>query len=51
MKIGGIDVGTTGCKLVVYDENGNFLHKEYEAYEISRNAGEHEIDAGLFRTA
>lgn len=47
MKIGGIDVGTTGCKLVVYDENGNFLHKEYEAYEISRNAGEHEIDGRL----
>ena len=47
MKIGGIDVGTTGCKLTVYNENGELLNKEYEAYEVSRNAGEHEIDGSL----
>lgn len=47
MKIGGIDVGTTGCKLTVYNEKGELLHKEYEEYEISRNAGEHEIDGAL----
>ncbi|MGN1077508.1 MAG: L-fuculokinase [Candidatus Gallimonas sp.] len=47
MKLGGIDVGTTGCKLTVYNENGDLLNKEYEAYEISRNAGEHEIDGAL----
>lgn len=47
MKIGGIDVGTTGCKLTVYNESGELLNKEYEAYEVSRNAGEHEIDGML----
>lgn len=44
MKIGGIDVGSTGCKLTVYNEKGEFLNKEYVSYEISRNTGEHEID-------
>ena len=47
MKIGGIDVGTTGCKLTVYNEKGELLNKEYETYEVSRNAGEHEIDGSL----
>ena len=44
MKIGGIDIGTTGSKLTVYDEKGNFLDREYIEYEINRNTGEHEID-------
>ncbi len=44
MKLGGIDVGTTGCKLTVYNEQGEFLHNSYVTYEISRNTGEHEID-------
>ena len=47
MKIGGIDIGTTGAKLTVYDEKGNFLGKEYIAYEVSRNTGEHEIDGNV----
>lgn len=47
MKIGGIDVGTTGCKLAAYNELGELLHMEYEAYEVSRCAGEHEIDGML----
>ena len=47
MKIGGIDIGTTGSKLTVYDEKGNFLGKEYVEYEISRNTGEHEIDGNV----
>lgn len=45
MKLGGIDVGTTGCKLTVYNEKGDFLHKSYVEYEVSRTTGEHEIDA------
>ncbi|MCR4719982.1 MAG: carbohydrate kinase [Firmicutes bacterium] len=47
MKIGGIDIGTTGSKLTVYDELGNFLGREYVEYEISRNTGEHEIDGNV----
>ena len=45
MKIGGIDVGTTGCKLTVYNEKGELLEKSYKEYEVSRKTGEHEIDA------
>lgn len=47
MKVGGIDVGTTGCKLAVYDENGILRHCEYVTYEISRKCGEHEIEPAL----
>lgn len=47
MKIGGIDVGTTGCKLTVYNEKGELLNKEYTSYEVSRNAGEHELDGAF----
>lgn len=45
MIIGGLDVGTSGCKLTVYDCEGNFLSNEYEEYDVSRKTGEHEIDA------
>ncbi len=29
MIIGGLDIGTTGCKLVVYNEEGEFLSRFY----------------------
>ena len=45
MIIGGLDVGTTGCKLTAYDESGEFIYNSYKEYEISRHSGEHEIDA------
>ena len=45
MIIGGIDVGTTGCKLTAYDTDGNLLCQAYRTYEVCRNFGEHEIDA------
>lgn len=45
MKIGGIDVGTTGCKLTVYNKKGEFLGQSYKEYKVSRKTGEHEIDA------
>ena len=47
MIIGGLDVGTTGCKLTVYDEKGNFIYNSYKEYEVSRQSGEHEIDAAV----
>ena len=47
MKIGGIDVGTTGCKISVYNELGEYLGKAYEEYEVSRKTGEHEIDTEM----
>ncbi len=47
MYIGGLDVGTTGCKLTVYDDGGEFIYNSYREYEINRSNGEHEIDAGV----
>lgn len=44
MKIAGLDIGTTGCKLTVFDENGKELGKAYRDYPVQRNVGGHEID-------
>ena len=44
MKIGGLDIGTTGCKLTVFDENGNRLGKAYRDYPVRRAVSGHEID-------
>ena len=44
MKIGGLDIGTTGCKLVVFDENGNYLGKAYRDYPVHRTNSAHEVD-------
>ncbi|MBQ5987158.1 MAG: carbohydrate kinase, partial [Clostridia bacterium] len=45
MNIAGLDVGTTGCKLTVFDEIGNMLGKAYRDYPVRRAVGGHEIDA------
>jgi len=42
---GGLDIGTSGCKLVLYDENGLFIDRFYEEYDVSRKNGQHEVDA------
>ena len=47
MIIGGLDVGTTGCKLTAYDDKGNFIYNSYKEYEVSRQSGEHEIDEAV----
>ena len=44
MLIGGLDVGSTGCKLSVYDASGTFVCNAYREYEINRKNGAHEID-------
>ncbi len=44
MKLAGLDIGTTGCKLTVFDENGKELGKSYRDYPVKRNVGGHEID-------
>ncbi len=44
--LGGIDIGTTGCKITVYDNDGTYLYRAYRDYPVSRNTGEHEVDAG-----
>lgn len=50
MKIAGLDIGTTGCKLSVFDESGAFLEKAYQDYPVKRGSLEHEIDAGAIFT-
>ena len=44
MKIAGLDIGTTGCKLTVFDENGIYLGKAYRDYPVRRQVSGHEID-------
>ena len=44
MKTAGLDIGTTGCKLTVFDEQGKRLGKAYRDYPANRKAGSHEID-------
>ena len=44
MKIAGLDIGTTGCKLTVFDETGRELDKSYRDYPVKRNVEGHEID-------
>ena len=44
MKIAGLDIGTTGCKLTVFDENGQQLGKAYRDYPVRRAVSGHEID-------
>lgn len=47
MKIGGLDIGTTGCKLTVFDEHGSFLGKAYRDYPVYRSISGHEIDISV----
>ena len=44
MKIAGLDIGTTGCKCTVFDEQGIYLDKAYRDYPVKRAVGGHEID-------
>ena len=44
MKIAGLDIGTTVCKLTVFDENGTQLGKAYRDYLVRRGGSGHEID-------
>lgn len=45
MKIAGLDIGTTGCKLTVFDEQGKYLDKEYREYPVVRGEDGHEVHA------
>ena len=47
MKIAGLDIGTTGCKLTVFDEQGYDLGKAYRDYPVRRQVSGHEIDISV----
>lgn len=44
MKLAGLDIGTTGCKCTVFDENGKYLNRAYRDYPVVRSLSGHEID-------
>ncbi len=44
MYIGGLDVGSSGTKLTVYDSNGSFIESNYEPYDSYHSGSEHTID-------
>lgn len=47
MKIAGLDIGTTGCKCTVFDEEGKYLAQAYREYPVRREAGGHEMDVSV----
>ena len=44
MMVAGLDVGTTGCKLVLFDENAAQVATFYNEYPAHHAKGLHEID-------
>lgn len=44
MYVGGLDIGTTGCKVVLFDEEGKQAKVAYREYDVKRSGGLHEID-------
>lgn len=44
MIIGGLDVGTTGCKIALYDSDATLLATYYNEYNARHKEGQHEID-------
>lgn len=44
MKIAGLDIGTTGCKLTVFSEKGKDIDRAYRDYPVTRGGNEHEVD-------
>ncbi len=45
MRLSGLDIGTTGCKLSVFDPDGAMLGSVYRDYPARRTHQAHEIDA------
>ncbi|NLE08238.1 MAG: carbohydrate kinase, partial [Dehalococcoidales bacterium] len=44
MSFGGIDIGTSGCKCTLFNDNGKQLAVAYQPYDAVRSMGYHEID-------
>ncbi|MBR7133357.1 MAG: carbohydrate kinase [Clostridia bacterium] len=44
MIFGGLDVGTTGCKITLYNEKCELLATYYNEYNAVHKNGQHEID-------
>ncbi len=44
MIVGGLDVGTTGCKIALFNQAGENVKTYYQEYSVTRSNGEHEIN-------
>ncbi len=44
MYIGGLDIGTTGCKIVLYSKDGKLVKTAYREYNVKRQQGLSEVD-------
>ncbi len=44
MRLAGLDIGTTGCKISVFDTDGTLLNGVYRDYPVLRTQTEHEVD-------
>ena len=44
IMIGGLDVGTTGCKIALFDGQANLIKTYYSEYDAKHAGGKHEID-------
>ena len=51
MYLGGLDVGSSGCKITIYDTDGNFIESHYEPYDSLHTYSEHTIDFNDIRNA
>ncbi len=47
--VGGLDVGTTGCKITLYTVDGKYVDSSYKEYNVNRSNGLHEIDASTIK--
>ena len=47
MALGGLDIGTSGCKCTIMTAEGHTLAVSYRPYAVNRTAGGHEVDATL----
>jgi xylulokinase len=45
MAIGGLDIGTSGCKVTLFDEKGEIIASAYSEYSASFVYERHELDA------
>ena len=45
MRLAGLDIGTSCCKITVLEQNGAISDRFYQDYPVSRTSSEHEIDA------
>lgn len=51
MVVGGFDLGTTGCKIVLYNEKSELLCTYYEEYDAIHENGCHEIDFNAIKAS